>query len=208
MSNVPAGTAAAPDSLSFASSCLPLLPTTSEPDASCCPWNCDLCLLRGGQAICSSSAGCLCRSAQPSQWSPDFPEALAPIQPSYCSVPTFSEVLGHKQFLLTWSMSGCLSTAVTSSAGPLNTSFPGACVSTMTYAIVRHIFRMWGPTQWSNHSPSSWWGCSALLGFCQQMAQPQLQSSPTDSSQSPAVMGGRFQHSPPSALKWVSQISG
>lgn len=67
--------------------------TTHELDPACCPQYCDLCLLRGGQAICSSSAGCIFRSAQSLQWSPDFPESLAPIQPSYCSVPNFQKCL-------------------------------------------------------------------------------------------------------------------
>lgn len=151
------------------------LSSPPPPSPSCCPWNCVMCLLRGGQAICTSSAGFLCRSAQPSQWSPDFPEALAPIQPSHCSLPTFSEVLGHEQFLLTWSMSVCLSTAVPSSAGPSGTSFAGACVSTMTSPTARHIFRMGGPTQGRSHSPSSWWGLLCLAGVLPaNVAQPQL----------------------------------
>lgn len=40
------------------------------------------------------------------------------------------------------------------------------------------------------------------------VAQPQMQSSPRGPSQSPWVMDGRLQDTPPSALKWVSQISG
>lgn len=112
-----------------------------EPGPACCPRCCDLCLLRGRQAICSSSAGCIFRSAQPSQWSPDFPESGAHTA-IFLQHTKFSKALGRKQFLLTLSMPVCLSTAAASFAGLSSISFPSACVSTMTYRIARDIFGM------------------------------------------------------------------
>lgn len=64
----------------------------------------------------------------------------------------------------------------------------GGCVSTMTCPTVRHISSMWGPTEGTNPSPSSWWGLLCLPGVLPaNVAQPQLQSSPRDPHRAPVL---------------------
>lgn len=186
MAKVPVGTAAAPDSLSFASCCLPPLPRAPSPP-----------LAALGTVICAAERGpghlhqvcrlplhkCSALTMEP--WfsrGPGTHSAISLQHPNIFrsawpwAVPVDMKhvcVLIYSCHLFCRSFKHLLA---------------GGCVSTMTCPTVRHISSMWGATEGTNPSPSSWWGLLCLPGVLPaNVAQPQLQSSPRDPHRAPVL---------------------
>lgn len=123
-----------------ASACLSS-PATHEPSPACCSQHCDLCACWEGarpSATVLQAAFQKCSALTMKSWFSGESGTYSAILQQHNK---FSKALGHKQFLLTLSMSVYLSTAAASFAGLSSISFPTACVSTMTYH-VRDIFQM------------------------------------------------------------------